>query len=102
MVEDKEMFGFSRQRVLPTESTKLNLIIFCPCTSGLLLNEMFLSVFGEWVLEVSMAAEGELVNVIRMRRFDFLVSISLFLAADESGHQCQGSHNDKNRNGNHP
>lgn len=45
MVDNKETFGFSRQLALPTESTKLNLIVFCPWTSGLLLNEMFLSAF---------------------------------------------------------
>lgn len=67
-------------------STKLKVIIFCSGTSGLLLNEMFLSVFRGWVLKVSVAAEWELVNVFRMSRFDFLVSICLFPAADESGH----------------
>lgn len=83
-------------------STELKASIFCSGTSGLLLNEMFLSVFRGWILEVSVAAEGELVNVFRMSRLDFLVSICLFPAADESGHQCQSSHDDKNHNGDHP
>lgn len=85
-----------------TESTELDLIIFCPGTSGLLLNEMFLSVFRGCVLEVSVAAEGELMVIFRMSRFDFLVSIRLLPAADESAHYCQSSHDDKNHNSNHP
>lgn len=85
----------------PTESTELDPII-CSGTSGLLLNEMFLSVFRWCVLEVSMAAEGELVVIFRMSCFDFLVSICLLPAADESAHYCQSSHDDKNHDGNHP
>lgn len=85
-----------------TESAELNLTIFCPGTSGLLLIEMFLSVFRGCVLEVSMTAEGELMDIFRMSRFDFLASICLFPPADESAYYCQSSHDDKNHNGNHP
>lgn len=85
MAENKETLWFTRRFVL-TESTELNHIIFCPGTSCLLLNEMFLLIFQGGVLEVSMAAEGELVDIIRMCCFDFLISVCLFPAADESGH----------------
>lgn len=80
----------------------LNLILFCPWTLGPLLNKIFLSVFRGCVLEVSLATEGDLMDVFRMSRFDVLVSVCLLPAADESARDCQSSHKDKNHNGNHP
>lgn len=63
---------------------------------------MFLLAFRGCVLEVGLAAEGELVDVFGMSRFDFLVSVGLLSAADESAHYYQSSHHDENHNGNHP
>lgn len=85
-MENKETPQCTCFFVLLTESAELNLIIFFTGTSGLLLNEMFFSVFQGCALEVSMAAEGEFIDIFRMSHFDFLVPIRLLPATDESGH----------------
>lgn len=62
-MENKETPQSTRFFVLLTESSELNLIIFFPGTSGLLLNEMFFSVFRGCVLEISMAAKREFIDI---------------------------------------
>lgn len=57
--------------------------------SQFLLNEILLLVFNGSTLRVHLAAERELMDILGPGRFDFLVSIRLFPAADESGHNGQ-------------
>lgn len=62
----------------------------------LLLNEVLPLVVSGRALRVRLAVEGKVVTVFRLRRFDFLVPVRLFPAADDPGGDGQRNHRDEN------